>query len=77
MLWSASWLKRLVRPVSFKSTMGVSPETVTVSCTAEISIALLKRAFSPNWMRTPSTTIVLKPASSYLTLYVPTARPGN
>ncbi len=37
MLWSASCVKRLVLPVSFRSTSGVSPVTVTVSSTLEIS----------------------------------------
>ena len=77
MLCRASCVKRFVLLVSRKSTIGVSPDTVTVSSTEEISSDWLKRAFSANWIRMPSLMTVLKPASSYLSVYVPTPSPGN
>ncbi len=67
MLWRVSCVNRLVLLVSRRSTTGVSPLTVTVSCTVEISRAALIWTFAPISTRMPSRTSVLKPASSNLT----------
>ena len=49
------------------STTGLSPLTVTVSCTVEISILVSISALKPAWMTMPSRIVFLKPASSNVT----------
>ena len=68
MLCSASWLNRLVLLLSRRSTTGVSPLTVTVSCTVEICSAALICTFAPISMRTLSRTKVANPGISNLTV---------
>jgi len=60
----ASWVKRLVLLASRRSTTGVSPLTVTDSCTEEISIEALIWTLAPISTRTASRIRVLKPVSS-------------
>jgi hypothetical protein len=50
------------------STIGLSPVTVTVSCTAETPSCVLTLAEKPTVTMIPSLTTVLKPESSNFTV---------
>ena len=66
-----------VAAVVLVSTTGLSPLTVTVSCTVEISSCWLICAVKPSVSRTVSRTTVLNPGSSNLTVYVPMGSRGK
>ena len=55
-------------PVCFVSTIGLSPVTVTVSCTVETASCVLTFALKPTVTWMPSLTTVLNPGSSNLTV---------
>ncbi len=67
-LSSASLLKLAEIAVDRVSTTGLSPLTVTVSWTVEMSILVSISALKPAWMTTPSRIVFLKPASSNATV---------
>ena len=54
--------------VDVVSTTGLSPVTVTVSCTVEISSPALTSALKPAWTMMSLRTYFLKPVSSELTM---------
>ena len=54
-------------PTSLVSTTGLSPLTVTVSCTLETLICVVTFALNPTVTRMSSLTTVLNPGSSNLT----------
>ncbi len=68
MLCSWSSVNVCFVPVSFVSTTGVAPVTVTVSCTAETPICVVALALKPTVTRMSGLMIVLNPASSNFTL---------
>ena len=55
-------------PAFFVSTIGLSPVTVTVSCTVDTPICVLTFALKPTVTWMPSLTIVLNPGSSNFTV---------
>src|SRR5690606_8872433 len=59
------------------STTGDSPDTVTVSSSAETSSCALAVVFEPTCTGTVSRSTVLKPDSSYRIVYMPGSRPTN
>ena len=66
---SSSSLPKLVPSAAdLVSTTGLSPVTVTVSCTDAISMRPLISALKPVWMTMPSWTSFLKPAKSNVTV---------
>ena len=68
MLWSISVVNVCLVPVLFVSTIGLSPVTVTVSCTVETPIWVVRLALKPTVTWMSCLTIVLKPGSSNLTV---------
>ena len=62
MLCSCSSVKVCLVPVCLVSTIGLSPVTVTVSCTAETPSCVLTFALKPTVTSMPSLMTVLKPA---------------
>ena len=61
-------LSYAVVPVSFVSTTGVAPVTVTVSCTADTPSCVLALALNPTVTRMSVFRTVLNPVSSNFTL---------
>ena len=68
MLCSSSLVNVCLVPVFLVSTIGLSPVTVMVSWTVEMGICALTAALKPTVILMPSLTIVLKPASSNVTV---------
>ena len=68
MLWSISVVNVCFVPTSLVSTIGLSPVTVTVSCTVETPICVVTFALKPTVTRIPSFTMVLNPGSSNFTV---------
>ena len=68
MLCSSSSVNVCFVPVCLVSTIGLSPVTVTVSCTVETPSCVLTLALKPTVTSMPSLTTVLKPGSSNFTV---------
>ena len=68
MLCSISVVNVCFVPALFVSTIGLSPVTVTVSCTVDTPICVLTFALKPTVTWMPSLTIVLNPGSSNFTV---------
>ncbi len=67
MFWSDSMSNVVFAVVALVSTIGLSPLTVTVSCTVEIASCWLTCAVKPMFTTMPSRTTVLNPGSSNFT----------